>query len=225
MIGSPLTVSQAQANLKLKSQLQNLSFRLGCPLADVLNVKYDVAVLLHCIYYFPSADILARTLKDLHPQVDTICIAEYALEISNPAQQPHLLAVLAQQALEALKPMGESQSNVQTVLSPRAITALANTCGWDLVGQQIITPDESLQDGKWEVGTVYSKGWMDEVDAVLSRGGDDGGRHRAHMAAAQDAVVASVDKLESEGLDGVKGMARVRTMDVWCAVFRRKLGN
>lgn len=219
-----MTVSQAQANLKSKPQLQNLSFRLGCPLADLLDVKYDVAVLLHCIYYFPSADILAKTLKDLHPKVDTICIAEYALEISNPAQQPHLLAVLAQQALEALKTMGESQSNVQTVLSPRAITALANTCGWDLVGQQTITPDESLQDGKWEVGTVYSKGWMNEVDMVLSRG-DDTGRHRSHMAAAQDAVVAAVDKLGSEGAEGVKGMARVRTMDVWCAVFRRKVGN
>jgi hypothetical protein len=84
-------------------------------LADLLDVNYDIAVLLHCIYYFPSPDILSQTLKDLHPQVDTLCIAEYALETSMSAPQPHLLAVLAEQALEAHKPMGESQSNVQTV--------------------------------------------------------------------------------------------------------------
>jgi hypothetical protein len=205
-----------------KPQLQNLRFRLGCPLADVLDVKYDIAVLLHCIYYFPSASILSQTLKDLHPQVNTLCIAEYALQTSLPAQQPHLLAVLAEQALEALKPMGESQSNVQTVLSPRAIISLASGCGWDVFHEKTFTPAEALQDGRWEVGTVYNKGWMDEVDAVLDKVGDETGRHRAHMSAAQDAVIAAVDRLGSEGADGVKGMTRVRTMDVWCAVFKRK---
>jgi hypothetical protein len=181
-------------------------------------------VLLHCTYYFPSANILSQTLKDIHPQVETLCIAEYALQTSLPAQQPHLLAVLAEQALEALKPMGESQSNVQTVLSPRAIIALAGECGWDLVHEKIVTPDEALQDGRWEAGTVYHKGWMDEVDLVLNKGGDDSGRHRAHLSAMQDAVIAAVGWLGSEGPDGVKGMTEVRTMDVWCAVFKRKLG-
>ena len=193
-------------------------------MADILDVKYDVAVLLHCTYYFPSASILSQTLKDVHPQVNTLCIAEYALQTSLPAQQPHLLAVLAEQALEALKPVGESQSNVQTVLSPRAIIALTSTYGWDLVHEKTIAPDEALQDGRWEVGTVYNKGWMDEVDAVLDKVGDTSGRHRAHLSAAQDAVIAAVDRLGSEGPDGVKGMTKVRTMDVWCAVFKRKLG-
>jgi len=206
-----------------KPQLQNLSFRLGCPLADVLDVKYDVAVLLHCIYYFPSANILSQTLKDLHPQVDTLCIAEYALQTSNPAQHPHLLAVLAEQAFEALKPMGESESNVQTILSPRAIIALADACGWQLAHEKTITPGEALQDGNWEVGTVYNKGWMNDVDAVLDKGFDESGRHRAHLSAAQDAVISAVDRLGSGGTDGVKGMSRVRTMDVWCAVFKRKV--
>ena len=179
-------------------------------------------MLLHCVYYFPSANILSQTLKDLGPQVDTLCITEYALQISLPAQQPHLLAVLAEQALEALKPLGESQSNVQTVLSPRAIIGLADACGWTIVHETVITPDEGLQDGRWEVGTVYNKGWMDEVDAVLDKKDDGSGRHRAHLSAAQDAVIAAVDRLGSEGPEGVKGMTRVRTMDVWCAVFKRK---
>jgi len=217
-----LTVGQAQGNLVSKPQLKNLRFRLGCPLAEILDVKYDVAVLLHCIYYFPSASILSQTLKDLHPQVDTLCIAEYALQTSLPAQQPHLLAVLAEQALEALKPMGESQSNVQTVLSPRAIIALATACGWNLVHEKLVTPADGLQDGSWEVGTVYNKGWMEEVDAVLNKVGDTSGRHRAHLSAAQDSVIAAVERLASAGPDGAKGMTRVRTMDVWCAVFKRK---
>lgn len=217
-----MTVGQAQGNLVPKPLLKNLRFRLGCPLAEILDVKYDVAVLLHCIYYFPSASILSQTLKDLHPQVDTLCIAEYALQTSLPAQQPHLLAVLAEQALEALKPMGESQSNVQTVLSPRAIIALATACGWNLVHEKLVTPADGLQDGSWEVGTVYNKGWMEEVDAVLNKVGDTSGRHRAHLSAAQDSVIAAVERLASAGPDGAKGMTRVRTMDVWCAVFKRK---
>jgi hypothetical protein len=216
-----LTVGQAQTNLKSKSQLSQLSFHLGCPLSDLLNVEYDIAVLLHCIYYFPSPDVLSETLTALHPRVNTLCIAEYALQASTPEQQPHVLAVLAQQALEALKPLGESQTNVQTVLSPRAITTLAAASGWILVREGAITPDMALQDGRWEVGTVYSSQWMDEVDAVVKQGGDESRRHRAHLAAMQDAVIAAVDRLESGGADKGQAMKQVRTMDVWCAVFER----
>jgi len=206
--------------LKSKPQLENLSFSLGCPLSDVLDVEYDVAVLLHCIYYFPTADVLSETLKALRPQVKTLCIAEYALQSSLLAQQAHVLAVLAQQALEALKPRGSSQSNVQTVLSPRAIIALASECGWSLVREKLITPDAALQDGKWEVGTVYSSQWVNDVDEVLGEEGGDHDRHKAHMMAARDATVAAVDSLSGEAHMG-KGMDKVRTMDVWCAVFER----
>jgi hypothetical protein len=164
-----LTVGQAQANLKSRPELGNLTFHLGCPLVDLLNVKYDVAVLIHCIYYFPSPSALSQTLNALHPKVETLCIAEYSLNSSLPSQQPHVLAVLAQQALEAIKPLGESESNVQTVLSPWAIIALARSSGWSLVREKLITPDASLQDGRWEVGTVYSPRWMEDVDEVLNK--------------------------------------------------------
>jgi hypothetical protein len=218
-----LTVAQAQANLKSKPELDNLIFHLGCPLVNLLDVKYDVAVLLHCIYYFPSPDALSKTLKALHPQVETLCIAEYSLSSSLPSQQPHVLAVLAQQALEAIKPLGESESNVQTVLSPRAIIALAQSSGWSLVREKVITPDAGLQDGRWEVGTVYSSGWMDDVDEVLNKAEVDTSRQRAWLAATRDATVAAVDGLEEQEGGTRRGMGKVRTMDVWCAVFKREL--
>ena len=223
MPGSPLTVGQAQVNLKSKPQLDNLTFRLGCPLIDLLDIDYHVAVLLHCIYYFPSTEALSDTFRALHPRVDTLCISEYSLQSSMSSQHPHVLAVLAQQALESIKPISESRSNVRTVLSPRAIVALAGKSGWHLVRERIITPDASLQDGRWEVGTVYSSQWMEDADAVLNQVGGDASRQRAWLAATRDATVAAVDRLADQDTIHRKAMDKVRTMDVWCAVFRRIL--
>jgi hypothetical protein len=220
-LGSPLTVGQAQANLTSKPELKSLTFRLDSPLASLLHVDYDIAVLLHCIYYFPSPDVLSATLKDLFSCATTLCIAEYSLQASMPSQQPHVLAVLAQQALESLKPLGECQSNIQTVLSPLAIIALAKSAGWHLTCEKFITPTEFLQDGRWEVGTVCSQGWMDEAKHVLGKGGQDTSRSTAWLAAARDATIAAVDKLADGGSDTGRPMDKVRTMDVWCGVFER----
>jgi hypothetical protein len=221
MAGSPLTVGQAQANLASKPSLKNLSFHLGLPLANVLNAEYDIAVLLHCIYYFPSPTILRTTLRDLSPKVKQLCVAEYALRASMPDQQPHVLAVLAEQALEVFKPVDDSQSNVQTVLSPREIAGIARESGWALEREELITPDLALQDGRWEVGTVYGSERVKEVENVLGGLEGDISRQRAWLMAARDAVVAAVDGLAVNSSEQRRPMDRVRTMDVWCAVFKR----
>jgi hypothetical protein len=204
-----------------KPQLKGLTFRLGGPLADLLHVDYDVAVLLHCLYYFPTSETISDTLSALHPRVNTLCIAEYALRSSIPSQHPHVLAVLAQQALAKTQPLGKSQSNIQTVLSPRAITALAKDAGWVLDSERFITPDIALQDGRWEVGTVCSPRWMEDVDEVLNQAGDEPSRHRDWLSAAYDATIASVEMLTAEHTTKGDLMQKVRTMDVWCGVFKR----
>ncbi|KAJ9115833.1 hypothetical protein QFC22_004975 [Naganishia vaughanmartiniae] len=241
--GSPLTLAQAQQNILSNRTISSLlSFSLTTPLASVLRPsedEYEIAALIHSIYYFPSPSILLQTLKDLHahyPPINHLFLAEHGLHASQVDQQAHLLAVLAQAGLESLRQQGESTTaNIRTVLAPDAIAAVALEAGWRLVKERMITPDLELQDGRWEVGTVVSTAWMDEVDQVLSspasaENGVAKGRERekAWIRATRDSTKAAVEGVAAakKGEDGEawtgKPLSLVRNMDVWCAVFVRQ---
>jgi hypothetical protein len=222
--GSPLTVEQAQTNILSKKELQPyLEFKLNQPLETVLNTPYDIAVLLHCIYYFPDPSILLSTLKQLHDtSVDRVCLAEYALQASNQNQQAHVLAVLAEQALEMFK-NGEGTGNVQCVLSPKEIKRIAAEAGWKVEKEEIITPALDLQDGRWEVGHVCAEEWVNEVDHTLAKLDRDIKKEKGWLTAARDAVVEAREVLvrqQEKGWNGKPGQL-VATMDVWCAGFIR----
>ena len=236
--GSPLTLAQAQQNiLSNRSISPLLSFSLTTPLASVLRPledKYDLATLIHSIYYFPSPFVLVQTLTSLHahqPPIKKLLIAEHGLRASQLDQQAHLLAVLAQAGLESLRRQGESSANVRTVLAPGAITDIAEQAGWKLVMEKMVTPDLELQDGRWEVGTVVSPGWMDEVGSVLSSpSSSETGREREKAwikatrdstKAAMESVAAAAKEKDGEGWTG-KPLSLVRNMDVRCAVFERR---
>jgi hypothetical protein len=235
-IGAPLNLGQAQENIVSKPSIQPyLTFHTDQPLSSVLRPQTDAyhsAILLHSLYYFPSPRIIADTFSTLskhEPGIERLYLAEYALQASNVNQQPHVLAVIAEQALEMLKTEGSSSANVQTVLSPKELVVLAKKCGWELEHEKIITPEAALQDGRWEVGTVCSSSWLGEVDKVISslhEGGRDGTRERAWLVTARDAVLNARDvlvstrKSEDASWSG-KPIDLVHTMDVWCAVFTR----
>lgn len=88
----------------------------------------------------------------------------------------------------------------------------------------MVTPDVELQDGRWEVGTVVSPDWMDEVETVLSSREREKAWIRAtrdSTKAAMEAVAAVKRETEGQGWTG-KPLSLVRNMDVWCAVFMRK---
>lgn len=216
-----MTVGEAQTNLVSKPELNNIDFHLQIPLTHLLDQEYDVAVLLHCIYYFPSAAEVLSTLRLLRSKVSKLCIAEYALSASLPSQHPHVLAVLAQQALGVFMPLGGSQSNVQTVLSPRAILHLAQESGWDLQHETVITPAPELQDGRWETSTVYDSAWLNEINAATQTLENNSTRQREWLRAARDATISAVGALEETETGSQKPMDLVRTMDVWCAVLTR----
>ncbi len=69
-----------------------------------------------------------------------------------------------------------------------------------------VIPADRLDDGRWEVKTVISKEYMEDVQSQIS---DE--RTRAVLGAARDAVALAVE--------GIGGLEAVRTMDVWVATL------
>lgn len=166
---------------------------------------YDAAVLAHCLWYFPSPSDILSTFRALKRHSKRLLLAEWSLIATTVSAQPHVLAALAQAALECHKET--SSSNVRTVLSPRRLTKLAIAAGWQLESERCVQSDEGLLDGQWEVSACLSRNFAREVEENVK---DE--REKSVVLALRDACHAS--------LEGVsKGQEGVRAMDAWVASF------
>ena len=123
----------------------------------------------------------------------------------HPSAQPHVLAALAQAALQCHK--SKSDSNIRTVLGPKRLTDLALAAGWELENETHVQVKEGLLDGQWEVSACLSASFEKEVEDHVS-----GEKERGLILALRDACQASVQGTPS----GQKG---VHSMDVWIATF------
>lgn len=124
---------------------------------------------------------------------------------THPSAQPHILAALAQAALEVHK--SKSDSNIRTVLGPKRLTDLALAAGWKLESEACVQAKEELLDGQWEVSTCLSASFEKEVEKHVS-----GERERGLILALRDACEASLKCIPG----GRKG---VHAMDVWVSSF------
>jgi len=211
--GSPWTLGQAQSHISSGSlgsritwvESSPLDYLFTLPLPPAGQYTFSSAILAHCLWYFSSPSLIQETFAALRKHAKTLCLAEWSLVASRPEAQAHVLAALAQAALECRKP--ESSSNVRTVLSPARLKALAEAAGWKEASSGSLQPGQGMLDGKWEVGAALGKGFERQVLEVVK---DE--RERGVVLALRDAVGAAVGGLE-EGLKGV------RSMDVWVGVF------
>lgn len=196
--GRPMTLGEAQAKLKSSSFGSHISFR-QCTAPDLVSSQpsgtYSVAYFAHSLYYLPSVETVRNTLRSLRESgLQTLLLAEWALECPRFEAIPHLLATLAQ----SIKPL--PSGNVQTVLSPKQYVDVARSAGWEVVGQGIFNPIDGLEDGKWEANIV--------MRAVQREEGNQAGvGESAHRQALQIAL----EKI---------GMGNVQSMNVWAAVLR-----
>jgi SAM-dependent methyltransferase len=208
--GSPWTLKQAQEHLSRTS----IGDRIEWIRADTVEYldnssaegrRFDAVVLAHSLWYFPSPQAIDNTLAAIKRLAYSpkLLIAEYALGISHPEATPHLLSVLAQAALEAHKPI--STSNVRTVISPNSLRIQAQLAGWKPISGQSITPAAEYQDGRWEVGMVISKRFLEEISQVSMTE-----RERSVIIAMRDAVIFNAARFDRKSL---------RSMDVWVAAF------
>jgi SAM-dependent methyltransferase len=205
--GAPFTLAQAQSHLSAGPLGPLVTFHRADPiefLAANPDAKWDVAVLAHCIWYFRSADTLREILAALRGRVKRVCIAEWALHATEPKAAAHVLAVLARATFEAHRV--DSEENIQTLLSPRAIKEVAGRTGWKVESEGTVVPEAELSDGHWEVGTVVDKEFVDEIEKEVK---DE--RVKAVLASARDAVIAAAD--------AAGGAKMVRSMDVWVATL------
>lgn len=202
--GAPFTLAQAQQHISNSPVGSRITWHQAAPegflLASTNAKTWDVAVLAHCIWYFPSKSTLRRILHSLRGKVHRLCIAEYALHASSTAAVPHVLAALARGMLESHKVV--SDENIRSPLSPRQMVEVAAEAGWVVGGESdMLVPELGLLDGHWEVGTVVSKHFVDEIEELQV---DE--RVRDVLRSARDSAVAAVQMLRGD---------KIRTMDVW----------
>jgi len=147
--GSPFNLGQAQSHLSAGRLGQRITWKEADPL-DFLQsepgTRYDITVLSICIWYFASPSVLLSILRTLSTRSTRIFIAEWSLSSSKMESYPHVLAALAQAALECRKP--SSVSNVRTVLSPVAIEAYAKEAGWIVENRDVVNPRDNVLDGR-----------------------------------------------------------------------------
>lgn len=133
-----------------------------------------------------------------------MCLAEWSLHATEPAATAHVLAALARAAFEAHR--GESEENIQTLASPKAIKEAGRHAGWKIESEGAVVPEAELSDGFWETGTVVHRGFVDDVEKAVKEE-----RVKAVLTSMRDATIAAADS--------VGGIKKVRSMDVWVATL------
>ena len=166
---------------------------------------FDATVLAHCLWYFSSPSLILSTFRALKQHSKRLLLAEWSLVATHPSAQPHVLAALAQAALECRK--SKSVSNIRTVQGPKRLTELALGAGWQLESETRVQGGEGLLDGQWEVSACLSSSFERQVEEQVS---DE--RERGVVLALRDACEASL-----EGVQG--GRKGVASMDIWVASF------
>jgi hypothetical protein len=208
--GSPKTVGQAWEFIRAGPLGGRVSFHTADAPSYVsshADERFDVAILSQCSWYFSSPTSLAETLQTLGRVAKRVCISEWALSATAPTGHLHVLAALAQAALECRKPT--SESNIRTVVAPAALVKLAQTVGLRLVHEETIVPPEAMYDGRWEVGAVRSGQFAQELEQYVT---DE--REKAVVVAMRDAVLKGREALLAK-------KEQISSMDVWVGVFER----
>ncbi|KAJ7473919.1 S-adenosyl-L-methionine-dependent methyltransferase [Mycena galericulata] len=209
--GSPQTLGEAQSSITAGPLGPRITWVQAEPLAFLAahpTARWDAIVLAHSLWYFATPALIADTLRALSAHTKRICVAEWSLECTpGSSALTHVLAVLAQGALECRKPA--SESNVRTVVSPAAIKRIAGSAGLVLLREARVLPGEGVHDGRWETHHAVRPQFSEEVEEFVT---DE--REKGMVYAMRDAVEANLAR--------VGGMTGVGTMDGWAAIFEPK---
>ncbi|KAH6886876.1 putative SAM-dependent methyltransferase [Thelonectria olida] len=202
--GSPFTLREAQEHISQSKVGDRVSWHCIQPMEFLQvhgNETWDYAVFSHCIWYFDEPNTLGGMLQALKCRVKEVLIAEYALTATEKAAEPHVLAAVARATLEAYN--HDSEANIRCLLSPQAIKDISNAQGWNINREEVVVPDAGLLDGRWEVGSVKSSEFLEEIDISVKDA-----KISTVLRSSRDAIISAIEKLDGEDL---------RTMDVWVA--------
>ena len=166
---------------------------------------WDVAVLVHCIWYFKNPSQLDESLAALRGRVKKVVIAEWSLAASEPRAVPHVLAAIARATLEAHR--GDSGENIQNIMDPVGIKQAVARAGWKAESEATMVPADGVWDGIWEVATVVSEKFLKKIDEAII--GDE--KVKVLLRSARTAVMEAAER--------IGGHKKTRAMDVWTAVL------
>ncbi|KGO64443.1 hypothetical protein PITC_022900 [Penicillium italicum] len=176
--GAPMTLGEAQDKLK-QGPIGNRMTFYQSTLREFLDSSasqqvYDYAMFVHSVWYLPSADVLLPMMAALRGRTKQLLIAEYSLDIrGNIAVLPHLLAAISQAEFNSRGNALDQDDNVQSIISPQLICALAQKAGWELQKEDIVESPEEQEDATWEVHRVLSEEYSlrSELSGDASRQG------------------------------------------------------
>jgi hypothetical protein len=141
-------------------------------------------------------------LAALRGRTKHLLIAEYSLDIGgNIAALPHLLAAMSQAEFNSRDDNLDRGDNIQSIITPQMIRALALKTGWELQKEAVVESPEEQEDARWEVHRVLS-------DSYRSRSRTSGGSNRQGFA---DALVYAVE----ESKRGLGSSPKLQTMPTW----------
>ncbi|KAJ5940554.1 hypothetical protein N7516_000722 [Penicillium verrucosum] len=174
--GAPMTLGETQDKLKQNPIGDRMTFYQST-LEEFLDSSvseqvYDYAMFVHSVWYLPSASALLPMLAALRGRTKHLLISEYSLDVRGDiAALPHLLAAISQAEFNSRDHTLDRDDNVQSIISPPMICAVAQKAGWELQKEDIVESPEGQEDARWEVHRVLS-----EEYALRSGSSGDAGR-------------------------------------------------
>ncbi|KAJ5404828.1 hypothetical protein N7465_006112 [Penicillium sp. CMV-2018d] len=204
--GAPMTLGETQEKLKQNPIGDRMTFYQST-LEEFLDSSvseqvYDYAVFVHSVWYLPSADALLPILAALRGRTKHLLISEYSLDVRGDiAALPHLLAAISQAEFNSRVGALDRDDNVQAIISPPMICAVAQKAGWELQKEDIVESPEGLEDGRWEVHRVLS-------EEYTLRSGSSGDASRQGFASALIHAVA-------ESRRALGPSPKLRTLPTW----------
>ncbi|KAE8380878.1 S-adenosyl-L-methionine-dependent methyltransferase [Aspergillus bertholletiae] len=216
--GSPFTVRQSHTYAKRSALGPSLTFRradtpsflrgLDRPAREV----FDAVTLFHSLWYFPDYQAvvdLFRAVRDA--DIPRVYLAEYSFTPSLESQRAHALAAEAQTLFYRVrKPRapGDLEQNVRGGLDQAAILEAAQMAGFVVAGRGVITPDQTMLEGHFEVQYVTGKKFTQRVQ--------EEGLAEMQEREILDSVTRTREAKEELTLTGD---STGRTLDTWWAVL------
>lgn len=166
-----MTLGEAQSKLKSSPYGNRITFH-QTNLQDFLDSEasetlYDYAIFMRSIWYLPSVETLQSMLLSLRGRAKQLFIAEYVLDIRGDiAALPHMIAAISQAEFNSRDEYSSGrEDNIQSIISPKMMRTAALETGWELQREEITEAVEDLEDGRWEVGRVLSKRYLDRLES------------------------------------------------------------
>lgn len=148
--GAPVSLGDSAARLKSSPVGNSIDFVFEFSDWSSLDGEFDVAVMALCSWYIYEPDILLEIFRQLRQRAKRLCFADWEVQVTNPLQSGHALAVKFQQDLGTFG--FSEQLNIKSAWTRDEIKSLMSEAGWS-VGETVEFPTPGLADGKWEIET------------------------------------------------------------------------